>query len=861
MQAAKINKFTKSHLLWFLSLAGLLLIFRLLWFKYAPANEHFELSMQIILAIIMFLHVLYVVTVYIVNKTQYELIPFALFLFVNGFSILIDDSQALFHVVHFTEEWSVRTLTLTYILSSGSLLIFNQLLSKTYTYRLHTKILYLLSGTFTLLVLFAPFNWIDYIIPFVLALNLIIFSYVLLIIFRIFHYEDDLAFILILAAYCNLHNVAWGVVSNLGFEFTYYPFDFLFALFGLIAFLGLHSVRVSQERQKLSEQLQVMNQEKTEFLANTSHELRNPLHGIINIAESIIVTNREKLSEQSIQNLQLVASLGRHMTFTLNDLLDQSTNPKKPINLEQKPVQLHEVASQIIQSIAFLATKKDLDIQIDIQENLPALWADQNRLRQILFNLLHNAAKYTEHNGSITLKAEAESEFIRISVKDTGIGIKEELIDTIFDSYEQDMSNQIGSTLGTGLGLNICRKLIHLHGGEITVTSKENVGTTFTFTLPIATKAHQQEKIKSLQVQAEIATTAEAFLMPSNPSETIYENSLPKILIVDDDFVNLKVLYDLLHDEYAVTCVDSAEKAEELLQIARWDLIISDVQMPEMDGYELTKKVRERFSLFELPIILLTAKTTPEDLQTGFLAGANDYVAKPMKSKELLARVKVLTKLKQSVEAKFRMEAAWLQAQIQPHFLFNTLNTIASLGYIDTDRMVRLLNEFGTYLQHSFHSSNVRSLVPLHQELALLRSYLYIEKERFGDRLQVKYDLDDTLQILLPPLSIQPIVENAVRHGVLQKIEGGTVTISIKEKQQHYLVSIVDDGVGISEEKLKTLLDLNDTDTPNVGVKNTHRRLIQFFGSGLAIKSKMNVGTTVSFTIPKRMHTHKQKVE
>ena len=156
-------------------------------------------------------------------------------------------------------------------------------------------------------------------------------------------------------------------------------------------------------------------------------------------------------------------------------------------------------------------------------------------------------------------------------------------------------------------------------------------------------------------------------------------------MAVDDDPVNLKVLTNILsEDRYEVEIVTSGKEALKQLEQKEWDLIISDVMMPTMSGYELTRSIREKFSISELPILLLTARSNTEDIYTGFLAGANDYVTKPVDAVELNVRVHALTDLQASINERLGMEAAWLQAQIRPHFLLNTLNAIVSLSEIDT---------------------------------------------------------------------------------------------------------------------------------------------------------------------------------
>lgn len=199
-----------------------------------------------------------------------------------------------------------------------------------------------------------------------------------------------------------------------------------------------------------------------------------------------------------------------------------------------------------------------------------------------------------------------------------------------------------------------------------------------------------------------------------------------------------------------------------------------------------------------------------------------------------------------------RMEAAWLQAQIQPHFLFNTLNTIASLSEIDQPRMLRLLEHFGNYLRRSFDVRNSSSLTPIEQELELLRSYLYIEKERFGERLLLEWDVDEQISIHIPPLSIQPIVENAVKHGVLKKANGGLVSIHLADTGNYIDITVQDSGVGMNTETLEEILISRPHQPNGIGLINTDRRLKQLYGKGLQIDSILGTGTTVYFQIPKQ---------
>lgn len=279
-----------------------------------------------------------------------------------------------------------------------------------------------------------------------------------------------------------------------------------------------------------------------------------------------------------------------------------------------------------------------------------------------------------------------------------------------------------------------------------------------------------------------------------------------------------------------------------------------------MSGYELTRLIRERFMLYELPIILLTARSEREDIYTGFRAGANDYVTKPVDAMELKYRAWSLSSLKQAVNDRLRMEAAYLQAQIHPHFLFNKLNSITALSEIDSDKMRKLVEAFTFYLRISFDFLTAGKLVSLSRELQLVENYLYIEQQRFEERLQIEWDVNwDRDDVLIPPLTIQPLVENAVRHGILSMAKGGTLSIRIKSEAGAIRVTISDTGIGMNREQVAKLLSPVGKEERGIGLFNTHSRLTQLYGQGLHIQSEPGAGTAVSFTIPVRINGYKRK--
>lgn len=375
------------------------------------------------------------------------------------------------------------------------------------------------------------------------------------------------------------------------------------------------------------------------------------------------------------------------------------------------------------------------------------------------------------------------------------------------------------------------------------------------FKLKISTDDVCQKKLEQQVQSREMDDQCEISMQEASSTiftHIFHHSDRPKILAVDDDSTNLNILSSILTPpHYDITFVTNVAEALVLLDSKEWSLIIIDTEMPQRAGYELTKEIRLKFSLSELPILLLATQSRPEDMYTGHLAGANDYLNKPINSLELKTRVHALINVQRSINERLRLEAAWLQAQIQPHFLFNTLNTIASLSEVDMNRMIALLEEFGNYLQASFHDVNLQRVVPLQHELQLLRSYLYIEQERFGERLKVIWQIPEHLRIELPPLSIQPLVENAIKHGILVRASGGSITINIKEFPQLVEIKIMDDGVGMTEKKVQNLLQGDNKIEQGIGLLNTDRRLKQLYGYGLKIQSVLDHGTTISFIIPK----------
>lgn len=433
-----------------------------------------------------------------------------------------------------------------------------------------------------------------------------------------------------------------------------------------------NNLRLSyQQLEEYAQTLEIKNQElqqldklKDEFLANTSHELRTPLNGIIGIAESMIEGATGTLTELQERNLWMIAQSGHRLSNLVNDILDFSKLRHKNLELQLKPVNIHKIVDLVLTLSQGLVERKDLKLVNAIPPNLLPAYADEDRLQQILLNLIGNAIKFTD-SGTVKVAAELVNGSqlnqlptqIAITISDTGIGIPADRLDRIFESFEQGDGSTARKYGGTGLGLSITKQLIELHRGKIWVESEVGVGSHFTFTLPTSDAPVEDiptaPKVSTIRRPITEATQASA----NQPETAPANNSVPDanfhILIVDDEPINLQVLQNHLRtNNYKITQALNGEEALAALDDDQpVDLMLLDVMMPNMSGYEVCAKAREKYPAQQLPIVMLTAKNQVADLVTGFQFGANDYITKPFAKDELLTRVKTHLKLSKITNA------------------------------------------------------------------------------------------------------------------------------------------------------------------------------------------------------------------
>ena len=417
---------------------------------------------------------------------------------------------------------------------------------------------------------------------------------------------------------------------------------------------------------KAKEAAEAANEAKNQIMANTSHELRTPLHGIINLADLIRIGASGPVSPQAVQDLEMIINSASRLNSLVNDILDFSKLQKQQLEIQHKPVDLFQVAENSLALLKPLHREKPIDLQNELTKDLPLVDGDEDRIQQILLNLLGNALKFTE-SGEVRLSAVIQDGWIELAVADTGIGIPQDKQERIFDAFEQGDASTERTHGGTGLGLSVAKQLVELHGGRIWLESVVGQGSVFRFTLPCSSASEQErtEPVVSKKVNTTKALPVAVATVPVVEEETgsepnvdllVDDPSEVTILVVDDEPINRQVLRNQLEMVgYRVEVAIDGLQGLKLLEKLNPQVILLDVMMPRISGYQTCYRIRQKYSASELPIILLTAKDQPEDTVRGFQHGANDYLTKPFSREELLIRVQFHLKLSNATSEVYRM--------------------------------------------------------------------------------------------------------------------------------------------------------------------------------------------------------------
>ncbi|HKJ40270.1 MAG TPA: PAS domain S-box protein [Anaerolineales bacterium] len=391
------------------------------------------------------------------------------------------------------------------------------------------------------------------------------------------------------------------------------------------------------ELNKLNIELQHANKAKDEFLATMSHELRTPLNSILGLSESLLEQRRDPLSERQQKYLGTIEASGHHLLELINDILDVSKIEAGKLDIYPDTIDVNALCRSSLAFVKEQALLKSISLNFDKDEIVSNIHADLRRMKQVLVNLLINAVKFTPKHGQVTLqvRADEEHDLVQFSVIDTGIGVTPEDLKRLFKPFVQVDSSLSRQNEGTGLGLALAQRIIDLHGGSIQVQSEPGKGSTFTVNLPWSRYvSKEQEDIKFSETQM---TDTKSETSMDEPLEgriaLLVEDNLSTILTVSGYLESYGCQVLVAHN--GLEAIDLAEKNDP-------EIILMDIQMPVMDGFEAIKKLRMESRFASTPIIALTALAMPGDRERCFEAGANEYLSKPVSLKGLVKTMNFL---------------------------------------------------------------------------------------------------------------------------------------------------------------------------------------------------------------------------
>ena len=418
----------------------------------------------------------------------------------------------------------------------------------------------------------------------------------------------------------------------------------------------------SKKNRQLLEKEKEVAEMKSNFFSNISHEFRTPLTLISGPIEML----KEKIShDQTKKQLDVMEKNADRLLSLINQLLDLSRLESGKLDLSTEPTDMVTLVRGVTMTFQSLAEMEDISLAVKTDFSSFKMDADREKVETILINLVNNAFDYTPEGGSITVSLEINQKGegkpqCRISVKDTGEGIAKEDLPKVFDRFYRGSTERKTAETGSGIGLALTKELVELHGSKIEVFSEVKGGTEFTVTIPAENVSYKESRTEEYSVAVSSPSTEAEFGKQSEPDVTIEskprESSKPILLLIEDNEDVINYLKDILGDSYRVLeAMDGKQGLEAAFEYIP-DLIISDVMMPKMDGFQVAETLKQNQKTSHIPLILLTAKAEQEDKMQGLKAHADEYLTKPFRPEELRLRIQNMLESSRKLKEKYKRE-------------------------------------------------------------------------------------------------------------------------------------------------------------------------------------------------------------
>ncbi len=402
-----------------------------------------------------------------------------------------------------------------------------------------------------------------------------------------------------------------------------------------------------------AKRLQDLDDLKSRFITNITHEFRTPLTIILGYVDTLKSKLTDKNSET--EDLKTIEQNSENLLGLVNQMLDLAKLEQGRLDIAYTKADVSKFTNYVAQSFESLAEDKEVALRYISKIEDPVLDFDAEKLRQILTNLVSNAIKFTEKGQKVTVTLSEINAKFQITVADTGAGIPEEDVAQIFDRFYQVQNNSFKVSQGTGIGLALTKELVQLLDGTITAQSKLGEGTTFRVQLPITRIAIDKD------VDASISTIANQGIQVPAAKSVVIDQDAPTVLIVEDNKDMSRYISSCLQDSFKVTTAFNGQKGFDKATKETPDIIISDVMMPVMDGFEMTQKLQSQEATNHIPIVLLTSKALQEDKLEGLESGADAYLTKPFQKAELLLRIHKLIEKRKTLQKRYQIATVLLE--------------------------------------------------------------------------------------------------------------------------------------------------------------------------------------------------------